>query len=196
MNIFLQELSEAFQEYRIILIMGKAGWHRSKDLSKGENIRYIYQPPYSPELNPVEHLWAILMVWPVSAAKVIQEQPSTDGNMEASLISAAVRGEVLTVKVILKNTSGKKATPMFFFKDVYYTDLKDKKKYFALKDAEGQYIAGPRYDGSNGGRFWFDIGPDGKKIIWVKFPAPPQTTESVDIFLPGILPFEAVPLRK
>jgi transposase len=57
MNIFLQELSKEFQEYRIILIMDKAAWHRSKDLSKVENIRYIYQPPYSPELNPVEHLW-------------------------------------------------------------------------------------------------------------------------------------------
>ena len=57
MNIFLQELSEAFQEYRIILIMDKAAWHRSEDLSKVENIRYIYQPPYSPELNPVEQLW-------------------------------------------------------------------------------------------------------------------------------------------
>ena len=57
MNIFLQELAKAFQEYRIVVIMDKAGWHRSKDLSKVENIRYIYQPPYSPELNPVEHLW-------------------------------------------------------------------------------------------------------------------------------------------
>jgi transposase len=57
MNIFLQEFSEAFQEYRIILVMDKAAWHRSKDLSMVDNIRYIYQPPYSPELNPVEHLW-------------------------------------------------------------------------------------------------------------------------------------------
>jgi transposase len=37
--------------------MDKAAWHRSKDLSEVENIRYIYQPPYLPELNPVEHLW-------------------------------------------------------------------------------------------------------------------------------------------
>ena len=57
MNIFFRELSEAFTEYRIILIMDKAAWHRSKDLSTGENIRTIYLPPYSPELNPVEHLW-------------------------------------------------------------------------------------------------------------------------------------------
>ena len=57
MDIFLQEFSEAFHEYRIILIMDQAAWHRSKNLSQVENIRYIYLPPYSPELNPVEHFW-------------------------------------------------------------------------------------------------------------------------------------------
>jgi transposase len=35
----------------------QAGWHRAKDLQVPENIRLIFQPPYSPELNPVEHLW-------------------------------------------------------------------------------------------------------------------------------------------
>ena len=35
----------------------QAGWHHAKDLVIPENIRLIYQPAYSPELNPVEHLW-------------------------------------------------------------------------------------------------------------------------------------------
>jgi len=35
----------------------QAGWHTSKDLVIPENIRLIYQPAYSPELNPVEHIW-------------------------------------------------------------------------------------------------------------------------------------------
>ncbi|NEO25178.1 transposase [Moorena bouillonii] len=37
--------------------MDKAGWHRSKSLEIPENIRIIFQPAYSPELMPVEHLW-------------------------------------------------------------------------------------------------------------------------------------------
>jgi transposase len=57
MNIFLKEFSKEYKEYRIVLVMDKAAWHRSKELNKVENIRCIYQPPYSPELNPVEHLW-------------------------------------------------------------------------------------------------------------------------------------------
>lgn len=35
----------------------KAGWHRANDLVVPENIRLIPLPPYSPQLNPVEHLW-------------------------------------------------------------------------------------------------------------------------------------------
>ena len=35
----------------------QAGWHQAKDLIVPENIRLIAQPAYSPELNPVEHLW-------------------------------------------------------------------------------------------------------------------------------------------
>ncbi|NEO81120.1 MAG: hypothetical protein F6J99_34890 [Moorea sp. SIO4G3] len=37
--------------------MDKAGWHRSKSLEIPENIRIIFQPAYSLELMPVEHLW-------------------------------------------------------------------------------------------------------------------------------------------
>lgn len=78
------------------------------------------------------------------------------------------------------------------FRDVYYADIEDKKKYFALKDAGGQFIAGPKYDDGDGGRFWYKI-PAGKmKILWVKFPAPPDKTAAIDFFLPTILPFEEV----
>ena len=34
-----------------------AAWHRSQELTVPENIRLLLQPAYSPELNPVEHVW-------------------------------------------------------------------------------------------------------------------------------------------
>ena len=37
--------------------MDNAGWHKSKTLIIPDNIKYIFLPPYSPELNPVERLW-------------------------------------------------------------------------------------------------------------------------------------------
>jgi transposase len=57
MKIFLQEYSEYFKAYRVVMFMDKAAWHRSKDIGKYENIRIVYQPSYSPELNLAEHLW-------------------------------------------------------------------------------------------------------------------------------------------
>lgn len=37
--------------------MDQAGWHMSKKLDYPENIRISKIPPYSPELNPAEHIW-------------------------------------------------------------------------------------------------------------------------------------------
>lgn len=37
--------------------MDGAGWHKSDKLKYSNNIRIIIQPPYSPELNPIEKLW-------------------------------------------------------------------------------------------------------------------------------------------
>jgi transposase len=57
MNIFLHHVSTRFSNSFLIMQVDQAGWHRAKDLVIPENIRFIYQPAYSPELNPAEHLW-------------------------------------------------------------------------------------------------------------------------------------------
>jgi transposase len=57
MNIFLKQVSKDFSSYFVIMQVDRASWHLSKDLVIPENIRLIPQPPYSPELNPVEHIW-------------------------------------------------------------------------------------------------------------------------------------------
>jgi transposase len=57
MNVFLEEVSKDFKDYFVIMMVDGAGWHRSEGLKIPENIRLIYQPSHSPELNPVEHLW-------------------------------------------------------------------------------------------------------------------------------------------
>ncbi len=57
MNIFLSEFSKDYKDYRIIMVADRAGWHKSKGLKVPKNIRFLYIPPNSPELNPVEHIW-------------------------------------------------------------------------------------------------------------------------------------------
>src|SRR6266567_1925755 len=57
MSLFLEHVSKTFAKYFIVMQVDQAGWHESKDLKIPENMRLIPQPAYSPELNPVEHVW-------------------------------------------------------------------------------------------------------------------------------------------
>jgi transposase len=60
-NVFLKMLSEELgPKDHAVLIMDQAGWHKARTLVVPENITILYLPPYSPELNPVERLWAYL----------------------------------------------------------------------------------------------------------------------------------------
>ena len=43
-----------------ILVLDQAGWHVAKALKAPANITLRHLPPYSPELNPVERVWAFL----------------------------------------------------------------------------------------------------------------------------------------
>lgn len=57
MSVFLRELSRRHPDCYILLVMDGAPCHRAGDLEIPENIRIAELPPYSPELNPAEHLW-------------------------------------------------------------------------------------------------------------------------------------------
>lgn len=39
------------------MVLDGAGWHKSQSMPIPGNIRLLSLPPYSLELNPVEHLW-------------------------------------------------------------------------------------------------------------------------------------------
>ena len=54
MEIFLKEFSKEFAGYRVIMGMDNAPWHSNCQL---DNIVPLFQPAYSPELNPAEHIW-------------------------------------------------------------------------------------------------------------------------------------------
>ena len=57
MNVFLNHLSEAYPNDKIVLACDGASWHRSKALIVPPNIRLIYLPPATPEMNPIEQIW-------------------------------------------------------------------------------------------------------------------------------------------
>lgn len=57
MNLFLQGLSDAYPDDRILLVCDGASWHKSRALEVPENIRLLFLPPATPELNPIEQIW-------------------------------------------------------------------------------------------------------------------------------------------
>ena len=57
MQIFLDEVAARHSDERLVMVLDGAGWHKASALNVPKNIRLVYLPPYSPELNPVEHIW-------------------------------------------------------------------------------------------------------------------------------------------
>jgi transposase len=57
MKVYLRELSEAFIDESLLLVLDGACWHKAKELEIPSNIELYFLPAYSPELNPVETLW-------------------------------------------------------------------------------------------------------------------------------------------
>ena len=57
MQIFLDEVVARHLNDWIIMVLDGAGWHKNESLIIPDNIRLLSLPPYSPELNPVEHIW-------------------------------------------------------------------------------------------------------------------------------------------
>jgi putative transposase len=60
MNVFLQELSKEYPHDYILLVMDGAAWHRANGLFLPENIELFFLPPATPEMNPIEQIWAWL----------------------------------------------------------------------------------------------------------------------------------------
>ena len=61
MNEHLRFISEqAGPDTHVVLILDQAGGHVAKALKVPENLTLHHLPPYSPELNPAERVWAYL----------------------------------------------------------------------------------------------------------------------------------------
>lgn len=57
MNVFLKQLSDSYPKDKIVLVCDGAAWHKSKGLSIPHNIRLVFIPPYTPEMNSIEQIW-------------------------------------------------------------------------------------------------------------------------------------------
>jgi hypothetical protein len=60
MSLFLAEVAARHADEFIVMVMDEAGWHLAGTLEVPPTTRVVFLPPYSPELNPAEHVWEAL----------------------------------------------------------------------------------------------------------------------------------------
>lgn len=56
-QIFLDEFSKEDPDEFKIILLDNGAFHKAAQLRMPDNIRLLFIPPYSPELNPAEKIW-------------------------------------------------------------------------------------------------------------------------------------------
>jgi transposase len=57
-QIYLEEFAKEYPEELKIIVLDNGAFHKAKKLKIPNNIGLLFLPPYSPELNPAEKIWA------------------------------------------------------------------------------------------------------------------------------------------
>jgi transposase len=58
LTAFAQEVG-ASPTKQVVLVLDRAGWHSTQRLHVPDHVHLLFLPPYSPELQPAEHLWPL-----------------------------------------------------------------------------------------------------------------------------------------
>jgi hypothetical protein len=109
-------------------------------------------------------------------------------------------GDTLTLKFSIANSSAKEMHFGYDFAEkgrevpdynaiggVHLIEAEAKKKYFVVRDAEGQCACSRDLKGVN---------PGSRSQLWAKFPAPPENVQKISIVVPHFLPVEDVPISR
>src|SRR4051812_21719604 len=110
----------------------------------------------------------LLFTWIAPAAAQDAQDTQIQG-VTARLAFARQSNGVLRVGILLKNTGAKEiiAGEPIMYANVVLLDVKSRKKQFALKDAQGHYLAGPTSDWGTGGRWQPHLQPDVETLVWL-----------------------------
>ncbi len=96
---FFAELLAAFaretgagRERSIVLVIDNAGWHGPEGLAIPDGISLVFLPPYSPELQPAEHLW------PLVDEPIVDRHFATLADLEAVVAERCRRLEAAAIR--------------------------------------------------------------------------------------------------
>jgi transposase len=56
-QLLITEIGKCYPDESVIMVIDDTGWHKSKTFALLDNLQLHFLPPYSPELNPQEHIW-------------------------------------------------------------------------------------------------------------------------------------------
>jgi transposase len=59
-QLYLNEFSSRNPKEFKIIVLDNGAFHKAKSLQIPPNIALLFLPPYSPELNPAEKIWAFM----------------------------------------------------------------------------------------------------------------------------------------
>ncbi len=82
----------AGRDRHIVPVLDNAGWHGPEGLAVPEGISLVFLPPYSPELQPAEHLW------PLVDEPVVNRHFATLADLEAVVAERCRRLEATAIK--------------------------------------------------------------------------------------------------
>lgn len=128
-------------------------------------------------------------VAPMAAQTVIQSQPGPDGS-QVDLLKLAVTGDILTA-TFRCSSQDKSNTEGFNVEGISVIDDATAQRISVLKDNAGDWLAS-RVSGTTM-MADCEVQPG---IFWAKFPAPPASSPTVSINLPGTAPFDGIPVTR
>jgi hypothetical protein len=129
-------------------------------------------------------------------AAVLARQPfNTDPDLSCEILEVRrVSGGALLVRwrlirpsatVGLAADAGASIYHTWSWSEVYFTDPAENKKYAGLKDSAGNWL---------GGGDSRHYKPGDQQAMWMKFPAPPESSTRITFVFQGFPPFEDVPV--
>ncbi len=142
-----------------------------------------------PHLQPLENV-AVTEGPPAGDAQVGSDASGVHGSvMEATRSEGQLK---LKLKIVNQGNSRAKGAGIRY-SDVYALDAQGKRAYPLLKGSDGLFIAEPRSDKNEGGR-WFlsGVNPEQQVFMSLTFQAPPDNVKNVDVIVPRFAPFENV----
>lgn len=129
-----------------------------------------------------------------SAAPVIATQPGSKGS-QWDLTKVAVTGNILSVQFNVRAGDEHLWDPSFPLSDISVVDDATAQRYSPLQDSSGKPMAAP-LNSVNDKMLKLDIKKNSNGVIWLKFPAPPATSQTVSINVPEVAPFDGVTIQR